>query len=139
MVGVGREVGFPKVFEIVIVGCRSATLDLRDDTPSWTKAKEEVWSCLSDETALRCKDHLLPEAHLEMQELGEVSLHGRALGSVDVNASDLVASVIDVFQKPPGQLINRCHFTSKLRRDGGFRVPSVAIHARSFARSRPMS
>lgn len=92
VVGVGRDVRLPEILQIVVVGGRTAPLDLGDDPSSRAEAEEEVRSRLSHESSLRSQDHLLAEPELKLEEEREVVLDRLTPSPVDVDGGDRVAS-----------------------------------------------
>jgi len=128
MVGVGRDVRLPEILQIMVVGGRTAPLDLGDDPATGAEAEEKVRPRLRDEPSLRSQHHLLAEPKLNPEEEREVILNRLAPRSVDVDGGDLVASRDDVIGQTDRESIDGFDLGGVLRRNDGLDVPPIALH-----------
>lgn len=128
MVRVGRDVRLPEILQIMVVGGRTAPLDLRDDPSTGAETEEEVRSRLSHEPSLRSQHHLLAEPELDSEEEREVILNRLAPRSVDVDSGDLVAGRDDVIGQTDRESIDEIDLGGVLGRNDSLDVPPVALH-----------
>ena len=127
MVRVGRYVRLPDVLQIMVVGGRTAPLDLGDDPATRSEAEEEVGSRLRHEPGLSGEDHLLAEPKLEKKKR-EMILNRLASGSVDMDGGNLVLGRDNVIRQTDCESIDNGYFGDVLRWNDGLDVPPVSLH-----------
>ncbi len=89
MLGIRCDMSLPKILQVVVVGRRSTSFNLGENSSSWRDPIEEVRSRASDETILRCQNDLFVEAEVRYEERRKVVLDRQALRSVNVQFRDL--------------------------------------------------
>jgi hypothetical protein len=128
MLRVLGKVCFPDVLEVVVVGHRAASLDLRDDPLAWADPVEEVRPGPWHDAVLGGQQHLFVEPETILEDRGHDRLHRGTAGTVDMSQVDRCGLELEGGAQSFRQLINSA--------DGGqvMALETGTLHALVFDR-----
>ncbi len=133
MLCVDGDMRFPHVLKVVVVGCRSATLHLGNDSSPWPKWEEEVWPSTCHEAILRAQDQLSSEPKATFEKLAYGPLDCAALGTMNMKGCDEVDAAVQVLNELARESIDPLHLGSFLGGESGTHQRCVLRHGRSLA------
>jgi len=106
MLSIRSDVGLPHVLEVVVVCCGSATLDLCENSASFTESIEEVGTGASHQSILGSEHLFFAETKALAQESCHKGLNSAASCTVDVDCVDSVRFLGKKLAKLTRQAIN---------------------------------
>lgn len=116
VLGIWRDVGFPQIFQVMVVVDGSSPLHLREDPPVSGKAIEEVRARPGDEPVVRGENYLFTETELSRQQIGNDGLDRATLSSVDMRYANSLIAGFQVYCQLTRQLIYQNHLAGFIRR-----------------------